>query len=140
MQITRESDYAISCILYMSKEPRKVFVISEIAKPQYIPESFLSKILQKLVHGGLVKSIRGTRGGYLLAKQPRDINLFDVIEVIEGSLAMNLCVENKSKCIIANRCPVYTIWMEIKCEVEKKLKECNFEQLIYRENDNLIMN
>lgn len=133
MQITREADYAMSCILYMAREPEKVFVISEIAKPQYIPESFLAKILQKLVRGGLVKSMRGMKGGFSLAKKPKEINMLDVIESVEGSLAMNVCVKDKSKCNLSNSCPTYTIWVEIRDEVEKKLRQHNFEQLISKQ-------
>lgn len=130
MQITREADYAITCILFMSQEPEKVFVISEIAKPQMIPESFLAKILQKLVRSGLVKSIRGIKGGFLLAKMPGAINLLDVIEAVEGSLAMNICIKNKEKCSLSTSCPVYATWVEIKDEVENKLRSCTFQQLI----------
>ncbi len=133
MQITREADYAISCILYMSREPEKVFVISEIAKPQLIPESFLAKILQKLVRGGLVKSMRGMKGGFSLARKPSEINMLDVIESVEGSVAMNICVKDKTNCRMSTGCPIYMVWVDIKDEVERKLKECNFEQLMSRQ-------
>lgn len=129
MQITRESDYAISCILYMATEPEKTYFISELAKPHYLPESFLAKILQKLSKSGFVKSIRGIKGGFLLAKKPKEISLFDVVESIEGSIAINMCTIDAGSCAVCADCPVHPVWVEIKNDVENKLRMYDFETL-----------
>ncbi|MBF0565230.1 MAG: Rrf2 family transcriptional regulator [Nitrospirae bacterium] len=132
MQITRETDYAISCILYMAKEPEKTYIVSELAKPHYLPESFLAKILQKLVKSGFVKSIRGMKGGFLLAKKPNEISLLDVVESIEGTIAINMCNIDDSKCAVCADCPVHPVWAEIKSDVESKLRMYDFETLSAR--------
>ena len=63
MQITRETDYAIRCVLYLSEFPDNVIMVDEIARAKAIPKSFLSKILQKLAKLNIVKSYRGVNGG-----------------------------------------------------------------------------
>lgn len=130
MQITRETDYAIRCILHLSKEPERTFVVNEIATAQWIPKSFLAKILQKLTRVGLVESSRGVKGGFQLAKEPKEITLFDVVVIMEGSVAMNRCTINKRMCNLSNTCPVHPVWVEIRKEIEKRLRKQNFEKLI----------
>lgn len=130
MQITRETDYAIRCVLHLSYSPDKVTMVDEIAKERKIPKSFLAKILQKLARAKIVKSFRGIKGGFRLAKKPREITLLDVIEVIEGPVAMNKCAINKKICSLSNSCSVHPVWVEIRKDVEKRLRQQNFEKLI----------
>lgn len=130
MQITRETDYAIRCVLYLSYLPDNVTMLDEIAKERKIPKSFLAKILQKLARAKIVKSFRGIKGGFRLAKKPREITLLDVIEVIEGPVAMNKCAINKKICSLSNSCSVHPVWVEIRKDVEKRLRQQNFEKLI----------
>jgi Rrf2 family protein len=130
MQITRETDYAISCILFMAIDPERTYAVAEIAKPHYIPESFLAKILQKLVKAGFVKSTRGMKGGFLLAKKPKEISLLDVVETIEGAITINTCAADADKCSMSDTCPVYPVWVEVKNGVEERLKQYDFETLV----------
>ncbi len=130
MQITRETDYAIRCILHMAKEPEKIYVVSDIAPPQLIPKSFLAKILQKFVKAGLLRSSRGAKGGFTLVKRPDEINLLDVIEVIEGSVAMNICAVDKKMCSLSDTCSVHPVWVELRKVVENRLRECSFAELL----------
>ncbi|MEW6408927.1 MAG: Rrf2 family transcriptional regulator [Nitrospirota bacterium] len=129
MEITRETDYAIRCILYMAKEPEKIFIVNEIAGSQLIPKSFLAKILQKLGRAGLVESIRGVKGGFQLAKKPKEINLLDVIIAIEGTVAMNRCAIDKRMCNLSNTCTVHPIWVDMRKEVERRLRKYDFARL-----------
>jgi len=134
MQITRKSDYAISCILHMSKEPEKLFVIDKLAEPLSIPKSFLSKILHQLSLAGIIKSIRGVKGGYQLLKRPEEISLYDVIEATEGPIALNRCVINKKMCTLSDRCSVYPVWVKIRQDIQRQLKEHNFADLLLRKD------
>ncbi len=130
MQITRQTDYAIRCILFLAKEPERIFNVKEIARLQLIPGSFLAKILQKLVKAGIVKSSKGQQGGFKLAKRPEEISLLDVIEVIEGSVAMNICAVDKKMCSLSDTCSVHPVWVEIREVVGKRLKQCTFAELV----------
>lgn len=131
MQITRETDYAIRCVLHLSESPDEVVMANEIAKAKKVPGSFLPKILQKLARAGIVKSYRGVKGGFKLVRSPKRINLLEVIEAIEGPVAMNRCAINKKLCNISNTCSVHPVWVEARRKVEGILKKHNFARLIY---------
>lgn len=130
MQITREADYAIRCVLYLSEPQGRVIMVDEIAKAKKIPKSFLAKILQKLAKVGIVKSFRGVKGGFQLAKKPKSISLLDVIEAIDGTVAMNRCAIDKRMCSLSNECSVHPVWVELRKEVEARLRETDFNKLI----------
>jgi Rrf2 family protein len=129
MQITRQTDYAIRCVLYLSEFPDNVIMVDEIAKAKAIPKSFLSKILQKLAKLNIVKSYRGVNGGFQIARRPKDISLLDVIEAIEP-IAMNKCAVNQRMCSFSDTCSVHPVWVELRKDVEKKMRQYTFAKLI----------
>lgn len=130
MQVTREGDYAIRSVLYLARQPfLKVSFVTEIAEDYKIPRSFLAKILQKLVKAKIVKSYRGVKGGFSLMRPARDISVLDVLEAIEGKLALNLCVGDKKKCSFSRHCPAHYVWLKVQANVIETLKKENFEDL-----------
>jgi Rrf2 family protein len=130
MQITRETDYAIRCVLYLAGKRGSVTMVDEISREKSIPKSFLAKILQKLSKTGIVRSYRGVKGGFELARPPEQINLLDVIEVIQGPVAMNACALDESVCSMSGSCSVHPVWIEVRREIEKLLRERNFASFI----------
>jgi Rrf2 family iron-sulfur cluster assembly transcriptional regulator len=131
MQITREGDYGIRSILYLARQPhKKVSYIAEISEAYQIPRTFLAKILQKLVKAKIVRSYRGVKGGFSLAKQAREINALEVLEAIEGKLALNICIADKKNCFFSKNCPSYILWMSVQAKVVDTLKKANFEDLV----------
>ena len=129
MYITRKADYAIRCVLHLSRNLEAVTSVEEISKAMFVPKTFLAKILQSLMKAGIVSSVRGVKGGFQLAKRPKDINLLDVIEAIQGPSAPNLCAVDKRMCQLSGICTVHPVWMKIREMVEKELKKKNFAEL-----------
>jgi len=127
--ITREADYAVRCVLYLSRKPGKVSSVKEITEPMQIPQSFLAKILQRLVKAGIVQSVRGAGGGFRLARKPEDITLYEVIKATSGPLFINACVVDERACQLSSTCSVHPLWIEIKEEMERKLEKQNFKTL-----------
>jgi len=130
MQITRETDYAIRCVLYLSESPERVVMVDEIAKAKSVPKSFLAKILQKLARAKIVKSFRGVNGGFKLARNPKEISLLDVIKAIEGPVAMNRCAVDSRMCNFSKTCSVHPVWVKIRKEVEGQLRSYKFATFI----------
>ncbi|RJQ15316.1 MAG: Rrf2 family transcriptional regulator [Nitrospiraceae bacterium] len=130
MYVTREADYAVRCVLHLSKSPEETVPANDISKSMSVPRSFVAKILQRLVKKGIVVSVRGVQGGFQLARKPKDINLLEVIEAIQGPSAANICALNKKTCRLSNTCAVHPVWVEIREMVEKKLKEKDFAALL----------
>ena len=133
MQITREGDYGVRSVLYLSRQPfKKISFVNEISEEYKIPRSFLAKILQKLVKANIVRSYRGVKGGFSLARQSRDISLLDVVEAIEGKIHLNLCLVDKKKCLFSKQCPVSPVWATVQAGFVDVLKKTNFEDLARR--------
>ena len=91
MHITLESDYAVRIIYCLAQNPLRMDA-KKISDETGVTLRFSLKILRKLVSGGLVQSYKGTKGGYELAKPPKDISLADVIQTVEGKFALSRCV------------------------------------------------
>jgi len=105
--MTRGADYGLLGILYLARQPReRIVLISEVAEAQGVPESYLAKIFQDLAKAGLVRSHRGARGGFTLARSPRDITLRQIIEAIEGPIALNRCLDPREGCASSAHCPL----------------------------------
>lgn len=88
LQITMEGEYAFRAVLYLaSREKEKLSRVSEIAEAAKIPSSYLSKIMRRLCTAGVVRSYRGPRGGFRLARPPERITLREALEAVEGRIA-----------------------------------------------------
>lgn len=130
MLITRQTDYAMRCVLYLARDEDQVSSVSEISRTMHIPKTFLAKIFQKLGRAGLVTSVRGGNGGFRLAKRPEEISLLDIMNVFQGPAAINDCAVEGGKCRLSKSCPVHPVWIEIREEVNRKLREKTIADLI----------
>ena len=123
MRISRETDYAIRCMLHLCADAGKVSMVDEIAQARDVPKSFLAKILQKLKRAKLVESFRGVKGGFRLARDPSGISLLDVIEAIQGDVGVNVCAVDELACDRSAECVVHPIWKKMSSKIKVLLKE-----------------
>ncbi len=130
MLVTRETDYAVRTVLYLARERDRNANVTEIAQAMQIPKSFLAKILQRLVRHHILQSMRGVKGGFLLAKKPSEITLLAVMEAIQGPAGINVCAIDSRRCRMSSTCAVHPVWVEIRKEVEKRLKRETIGRLI----------
>jgi Rrf2 family protein len=133
MQITLESDYAVRCALYLSENKDKIAMVSEISRAMKIPKSFLAKILQKLTKAKIVVSYRGVQGGFKLARDPGEINLLEVMEAVDDPVSANRCVIDRRSCDLVSTCCVHPVWVDIRKDIEVKLKRWTFARLMSRQ-------
>lgn len=137
MKLTRAADYGIRALVYLAGQPPdKVCLISDISSSQNIPEKFLAKIMQILTKGGIVKSFRGVKGGFSLARAPKDINLRQVIECLEEKIALNVCLISHKACDRSCECPVHPVWIEAQAKLVEVLEASSLESLAEREKKN----
>jgi len=120
-------------------------LLKDIAKRQEISEKYLEHIITSLKVAGLVKSIRGAHGGYILAKSPAQIKLSQVIKVLEGSIAPVECVDDPRTCSRVELCVTRDVWKEIKRAIDEILESISLKDLVEREkkkeeNKNVIYN
>lgn len=129
MQITRQADYAIRAILYLSQmEPNQRAATSQIAKSKNIPSSFLAKIISQLSIAGLIHTSRGARGGVSLAHPPKEVSVLQVVEAIDGPIAINDCTLDPHICSFNGDCPLRPLWCDTQAELVAKLKETTFDK------------
>jgi len=111
LRISRKIDYGLRAMIYLASIPSEAVVpFREIARQMMIPEDFLAKILKTLVDRGLVKSARGPHGGYVLARPPGAISFLEVIEAVEGPIAINVCLDGEDPCTKAPACTMVGVW------------------------------
>lgn len=134
MLITRETDYAVRCVLYLAQKPDQRTIVDEIAKRMHIPKHYLAKILQRLVREGIVESVRGINGGYRLLRSPKEISLMDIMGTIQGSVPVNVCALDKRRCQMSSTCSVHPVWVEIRKDIETRLKRETIDKLIKWKN------
>jgi Rrf2 family protein len=122
MQITRASDYAVRVMIHLAGLPLGSTVRqSELSKATEVSGHFLSKVLQQLVHAGLIRSQRGAGGGYALAISGGSVSLLDVVEAIEGPMRLNQCLEEGPSCDRKFWCPAHQVWAEAQAAVTNVL-------------------
>lgn len=130
MELTRKGEYAIRGIVYLAGKPiDKVCLLSEIAAAVDVPPTFLAKIFQQFSKIGLVKSFRGTGGGFMLGHSPENITLLEVVEAVEGPIISNRCVVTPSECGRSGFCNVHPVWMRVQNQVRGVLEGVTLKDL-----------
>lgn len=130
LKLTRAGDYAVRAILYLAVQPDGDRCDREkMAQAQEIPLSFLSKILQRLTAAGIIRSYKGACGGFCLARPADSITLLEVVQAVEGPLALNACLFDGETCHRRSTCPAHLVWADLQGEVKKALASVTFAQL-----------
>jgi Rrf2 family protein len=110
LRISRKIDYGLRAMIFLASVPEGTLVpFREIARRMAIPEDFLAKILKQLVDEDLVRSARGPRGGYALGRQASEVSFLDVIEAVEGPIALNTCLDEEG-CQREPVCTMASVW------------------------------
>lgn len=133
MELSCKSEYALLALLelsaqYASGEPMQ---IRQIASQQNIPDRYLEQLLATLRRSGLVRSQRGARGGYLLARDPWKITLYDIVSCIEG---FETQVATDKKPETAESLVISDVWKEVRQAAESVLQKCTLQDLLERRN------
>jgi Rrf2 family iron-sulfur cluster assembly transcriptional regulator len=131
MKLTRGGEYGIRGMLYLAMQPQEsITLLSEISSTQSIPESYLSKIFQILTKAGLVRSHRGFKGGYSLARPPDGITIRDIIEGIEGPIALNRCAIEENTCKENLDCKIHDVWRNAQSAMMDVLEGTTLADLV----------
>jgi Rrf2 family transcriptional regulator, iron-sulfur cluster assembly transcription factor len=133
MQFSTSIEYAIHGLVYLAaRRAAGPTLIGEIAQATRVPESYLRKVFQLLVRGGLVGSQRGARGGFTLAREPGRITLKHVVEAVDGSLPVYACMRTRRKCEALDPCPVSQAFEEARARMAEVLDATTLEDLARR--------
>ena len=114
LQVSRKVDYALRAVIHLANEQAnaRACSVAQIAARERIPRQFLEKIVQQLIHKGLVRSQRGPHGGYVLGRSADQMTFRDVIEAVEGPISLNVCVGEHPDCFLLGACGMNRVWAE----------------------------
>ncbi len=134
MKLTVKLDYACRALAQLAKrfEGAEVSSIEELARVEVIPAKYLAQILGELRNGGLVESRRGKQGGYLLAKAPDQITLYDVVTLIEGDV-----FAEPAKPVGDSGGAVAEVWGEVQRQIEASARSVTLADLATRETQEM---
>ena len=131
MQITRAADYALRGMTYLARqEPGELSTIKEISSEEGVPEKFMRKLFHILHKRGFIDSTRGKLGGIRLDIDSEEVTMLDIIEAVDGPLALNLCLEGPDLCDRIDLCPMYDIWCEAQASVNQVLKQYSLKDIV----------
>lgn len=112
MELTRRSDYACR-IIRAAYESKDAYVsVSEVAEREGIPYAFARSIQHDLVRAGLLKTVRGAKGGLTLACDPSTTTVLEVLEALQGPLMMSPCADNPEYCERCGMCEFRSVWKQ----------------------------
>lgn len=130
MQLTRAADYGVRVMIHLASDgPGSRSSLAELAEVSEVPAAFLSKVLQRLVRGGLVASRRGKRGGFELLDRGRNASLLDILNALDGVPALNACLL-EGECKRSTWCAAHYVWVEAQERMRNVLSAATLPQLV----------
>jgi len=121
IKLSPAAELAVRAVLVLAERYGQGPVnLETICAQRDLPRQYLAKILALLARADLVTAVRGKHGGYLLSREPGRITLLEVIETVEGPIALNFCQHDPPKCDHID-CPLRTLWGQLQSTIRKKL-------------------
>ena len=131
LKVSRMADYAILLVCKMSNDENKVYSSQELSIITSLKITTISKILTKLTKANVTDSIRGVSGGYKLTMQAEDISVGNIIDIIDGKVALTICVEEgeNHNCNLVSLCPSQSNWQIINNTVREALNSVSIAEM-----------
>lgn len=111
MKISTRTRYGLRLLVYLAdSKPDALIQVKEIAKHEHIPAKYLEQIIRPLKKAGLLKVVRGAKGGYFMERDPKTISVREVFDVLENSTYLIDCLKNESSCEFKESCSTFDFW------------------------------
>ena len=131
IRLTRQADYGILLLVHIAGEPLgSVHAAPDLATISGVPVPMVSKILKTLARNGLLVSHRGPRGGYGLARASREISLADIVQALDGPIAMTACTGHEPDCGLEASCRVHPHWQRLNQVVINALSNTSLAEMV----------
>lgn len=136
MKLSTKGKYGVRAVFEIARHYGKgPITIKEIVERQGISFSYLEQILHRLGKAGLIESVRGPAGGYLLARKPSDLTIGDIVRTLEGPIALSHCLEpgESGECYQADDCVARMVWTKVGAKIEEALDSITFNDLLHQD-------
>jgi Rrf2 family cysteine metabolism transcriptional repressor len=133
MKLSTKGKYGVRAVFEIARNYGKgPITIKEIADRQGISFSYLEQILHRLGKAGLIESVRGPAGGYLLARKPEELTIGDIVRSLEGPIALSHCLEpgEAGDCHQTDVCVARMVWAKVGAKIEEALDSISFDDLL----------
>ncbi len=136
MQFTKAESYGIFGVLYLAEQPEGTITpLSEISEHQQVPEKFLAKIFQSLSKSGLIRSHRGVKGGFSMARKADDVTIREIVENIHGPYYIAKCLQAPDLCD-RDQCPLKLLMIKAQDALLDVFGEHTVADLLSWKKDN----
>jgi len=129
-KLTKKADYGLMAMRHLAEHAEGgACSAKDVADSYGIPPEALAKILQRLVKAGLLHSQHGTNGGYMLARDPSGISVFEVVRAIDGPLFITSCVTVRGECDQSDRCNIREPLRQVNHRIEELLRRITIREM-----------
>ena len=133
MKLSTRTRYGMRAVIELAQhEEKRPLQLKAIAERQDISVKYLEQLMSMLRSSGLLRSIRGAKGGYILARPPEQINLSEIFRCLEGPVTTAECTENGDYCERSADCVAREVWMEVEAAIQKILRSITLADLVKR--------
>lgn len=123
-------EYAIRGMAYLARQPSgKLYLLNEIAACENLPYHFMGKIFQTLVRASLLRSVKGPRGGFELARPPEQITLYQIKEAIDGTVDLYRCAVGLERCDDQMPCPLHETFKPLRLQIRDYLESTTLAEM-----------
>ena len=130
MWISTRAQYGLRALIEIGRHHGQSVSLRDVSKRQDISLHYLEQIVAALRRAGYVRSVRGAKGGYQLARPAQDITAYEVVVTLEGSIAPVDCVEEDHECTSANVCGTQDLWKRLDNALRDVLGNSTLQDLI----------
>lgn len=131
MKLSTKGRYGLKAMFELSiNQSQGPVPLKVIAKNQNISEQYLEQIFSILKKSGLIKSVRGAQGGYLLGKDAKDISVGEILVVLEGPVSLSECVLDEDVCENSGTCITKIVWEKLKKGIEDVINSITLQDMI----------
>ena len=133
MKLSTRTRYGMRAVIELAQhEEKRPLQLKAIAERQDISVKYLEQLMSMLRSSGLLRSIRGAKGGYILARPPEQINLSEIFRCLEGPVTTAECTENSDYCERSADCVAREVWIEVEGAIQKILRSITLADLVKR--------
>ncbi len=130
MKLSPAAEFAVRGAVVLAKRHGQGPInLDTICKERDLPKQYLAKLFASLARAGLLTPVRGKHGGYLLARDPAEITILEIIEIIEGPIMLNYCQHVPPKCDDFD-CAIRDVWRELQSTVRSKLDSVTLQDCL----------
>jgi len=131
LRLSTKGQYGVRAMFEIARGyPEKPVPIKEIAEKQAVSVAYLEQILNRLKNKGIIKSVKGPGGGYILSRKPQDISISDILRELEGPVAITSCLNPEEGCVRVEGCVTYALWKALGDKIEGFLSTVTLEDLV----------